>query len=191
MFIDEDSPRGSQEDLLHSKREKTSDWFSSLKPSRADAFCQHASPIKEARECFFTTPPWDWVQSNTDNLSNIFRELAQGAGLLGKSIYKIQRSWDGPDHLKHSNYVLRSLPKGLKFLRMVSAKGSPKIMGLKGIHDPNALQHFTGYTHHPWCGKDRQNDGTAANHPRTAHYKSGIICDQCFGCPAVTLDALC
>ena len=39
MFIDEDSPKGLQEDLPHSKREKASDWFSSLKPSRADAFC--------------------------------------------------------------------------------------------------------------------------------------------------------
>ena len=90
MFIDEDSPRGSQEDLPCSKREKTSDWFSSLKPSRADAFCWDSGPIKEARECYFTTHPWDWVQSNMDDLSDIFRELAQGTGLLGKSIYEIQ-----------------------------------------------------------------------------------------------------
>ena len=89
-FIDEDSPRGLQEDLPCSNREKTSDWFSSLKPSRADAFYQDSSPVKEARECYFTTNPWDWVQSNTDDLSDIFRELAQGAGLLGKSIYEIQ-----------------------------------------------------------------------------------------------------
>ena len=90
MFIDEDSPKDSQEDLLHSKREKTSDWFSSLKPSRVDAFCQDSGPIREARECYFTTIPWDWVQSNTDDLSNIFRELAQSTGLLGKSIFEIQ-----------------------------------------------------------------------------------------------------
>ena len=90
MFIDEDSPRGLQEDPPHSKREKTSDWFSSLKPSRVDAFCQDSSPVKEARERYFATHPWDWVQSNTDDLSDIFMELAQGAGLLGKSIYEIQ-----------------------------------------------------------------------------------------------------
>ena len=90
MFIDEDSPRGLQEDPPCSKREKTSDWFSSLKPSRADAFCQDSSPVKEAREHYFATHPWDWVQSNMDDLSNIFRELAQGTGLLGESIYEIQ-----------------------------------------------------------------------------------------------------
>ena len=74
--IDEDSPKGLQEDLPCSKREKTSNWFSSLKPSRADAFHQDSSPIREARECYFATHPWDWVQSNTDDLSDIFRELA-------------------------------------------------------------------------------------------------------------------
>ena len=46
MFIDEDSPQDSQEDLPCSKREKTSDWFSSLKPSRVDAFCQDSCPIR-------------------------------------------------------------------------------------------------------------------------------------------------
>ena len=90
MFIGKDSPRGLQEDLPHSKREKTSDWFSSLKPSRADTFCQDSGPVREARECYFATHPWDWVQSNMDDLSNIFRELAQGTGLFGKSIFEIQ-----------------------------------------------------------------------------------------------------
>ena len=90
MFIDEDSPKGLQEDLLHSKREKTSDWFSSLKHSRADAFCQDSSPVREAREYYFATHPWDWVQSNMDDLSDIVRELAQSTGLLGESIFEIQ-----------------------------------------------------------------------------------------------------
>ena len=190
MSIDEDSPRGSQEDLPCSKREKTSDWFSSLKPSWVDAFSWDSSPIKEARECYFATHPWDWACSNMDDLSDIFRELTQGAGLLGESIHKIQVSWNGLEELKHANYILRSLPKGLKFLRMVSTKESPKIMGLKGIHNPDALQHFAGYTYCPWCGKDGQNEGTVINHLRTVHYKLGLICDQCFGCPTVTLDAL-
>ena len=107
------------------------------------------------------------------SLSDIFRELAQSTGLLGESIFEIQWSWDGLDHLKHGNYILRSLSKGLKFLRMVSTKESPKIMGLKGIHDPDALQHFASYTYCPWCSKDRQKEGTVINHLRTVHYKLG------------------
>ena len=90
MSIDEDSPMTLQEDPSCSKREKTSDWSLPLKPSRADAFCQDSGPVKEAREHYFTTHPWDWAQSNMDDLSDIFRELAQGTGLLGKSIFKIQ-----------------------------------------------------------------------------------------------------
>ena len=49
-------------------------------------------------------------------------------------------------------------------------------MGLKGIHDPEALQHFSGYTYCPWCGKSGQNEWTIMNHLRTTHYKLGLIC---------------
>ena len=71
------------------------------------------------------------------------------------------------------------------------ASESPKIMGLMGIHDPNALQHYAGYTYCPWCGKEGQNEGMVVNHLRTTHYRLGLMCDQCFGCPSVTLDSLC
>ena len=172
------------------KAKKMADWSSFLKPSHADAFSQESSPMREARECYFTTHPWDWSCSNTDNLSDIFRELARDAGLLGKFIHEIQVSWNGSEELKHANYILRSLPKGLQFLRVVSAKESLKIMGLKGIHDFDALQHFASYTYCPWCGKDGQNEGTVVNHLRTVHYKLDLICNQCFRCPTVMLDTL-
>ena len=106
MSIDESSPMASQEGLLSSKRGKTTDLSSSLKPSCTDAFSEDSSPVKEARAHYFTTHPWDWAHGNVDNLSDIFRELAQGAGLLGESIHKIQLSWNGPEELKHANYVL-------------------------------------------------------------------------------------
>ena len=81
-------------------------------------------------------------------------------------------------------------PKGLRFLRVVPATESPKIMGLKGIHDPDALWHFAGCTYCPWCGKEGQNEGTMVNHLRTVHYRLGIVCNLCYGCPTVTLDTL-
>ena len=188
--VDEDFPVASQEGPLSSKREKMAGWFSSLKPSHADAFSQDSNLMKEARACYFATHPWDWAHDNTNDLSKIFRELTQGADLLGESIHEIQLSWSRPEHLKHANYVLQSLPKGLKFLRVVSAKESPKVMGLKGIHDSAALWWFASYTHCPWCSKDGQNKGTMINHLRTVHYKLGLICDQCFGCPMMTSDTL-
>ena len=57
-----------------------------------------------------------------EDLSNIFKGLTQEAGLLGKSIFKIQQSWKGPEHLKQANYIFQTQPKGLKFLRVVSTR---------------------------------------------------------------------
>ena len=116
------------------------------------------------------------------DLSDIFRELAESTSLLGKFIHEIQLSWTGPDELKQANYALWSMPKGLRFLRVVPTMESPKVMGLMGIHDSDALQCFTGYTYCPWCGKEGQNEGTVVNHLRTTHYRLGLVCDRCFGC---------
>ena len=155
-----------------------------------DTFSRDSDPVKEARAHYFAIHSWDWAHSISEDLSNIFRELAQEAGLLGESIFEIQWSWEGPEHLKQTNYIFHSQPKGLRFLRVVSTKESPKEMGLQGIHDPEALQCFVRYTYCPWCRKYGQNEGTIVNHLRTVHYKLGLICDQCFGCPTTTSDTL-
>ena len=189
--MDEDFPVPSQEESSDPKEGKTANWLTSMKSSHADAFSRDSDPVKEARARYFATHSWDWAHSNLEDLSNIFRELAQETGLLGESIFEIQQSWKGPDHLKQANYVFHSQPKGLRFLRVVSAKESPKEMGLKGIHDPEALWHFVGYTYCPWCGKSGQNEGTIVNHLRMVHYKLGLICDRCFGCPTTMVDTLC
>ena len=63
-------------------------------------------------------------------------------------------------------------------------------MGLKGIHDSEALWHFAGFTYCLWCGKDGQNKGTIVNHLRMVQYKLGLVCDLCFGCPTMTADTL-
>ena len=188
---DETSPMASQEGPSSSKRREASNWFASMKPSHADAFSHDSDLIKEARSCYFANHPWDWIYGNDDNLSDIFRELAKGTDLLGKSIHEIQLSWEGQEELKQTNYSLQSLPKGLRFLREVPAMESPKIMGLKGIHNSDAFWQFVGQTYCPWCGKDGQNEGTVVNHLRTVHYRLGLVCNSCFGYPTVMLDTLC
>ena len=55
----------------------------------------------------------------THDLSEIFKQMAVSANLLGTSIYEIQASWIGPDKLKQAKCALWSLPKGLKFLCVV------------------------------------------------------------------------
>ena len=50
------------------------------------------------------------------------------------------------------------------FFHPVSPSESSKVMGLKGIHHPDALHCFTGLTFCPWCGREGQNVGTMINH---------------------------
>ena len=145
----------------------------------------------EARLCFFSKHSHNFDQDSTHDLSKVFKKLATKAGLLGSNIYEIEASWTGPEELKQANYTLQSLPKGLKFLRVVPTLESPKIMGLEGIHDPDALCHFAGFTYCPWCGKEGQNEGMVVNHLRTTHYRLGLVCDKCHGCPTTTCNALC
>ena len=188
--MDEDFPTNSQEESSNSKKGRTANWLTSMRSEHADAFSQDSDLMKEARARYFTTHSWDWIHGNTEALSNIFKGLAQEAGLLGKSIFEIQWLWKGLEHLRQANYIFQTQPKGLKFLRVVSTKESPKEMGLKGIHDPKALQHFSRFTYCPWCGKRGQNEGTIVNHLRMVHYKLGLICNKCYGCPTTMSDPL-
>ena len=142
MSMDEDFPITLQEESSNPKKWKTADWLTCMKSDHADTFSWDSNSVKEAGARYFTTHSWDWAHGNME-------ELAQEAGLLGESILKIQWSWKGPEHLQQANYIFQSQPKGLRFLRAVSAKESPKEMGLKGIHDPEALRCFSGYTYCP------------------------------------------
>ena len=188
--MDEDLPTTLEGESSNPKKGKTADWLTSMKSEHVDAFSRDSNSIKEARACYFAMHSWDWTHGNAEDLSDVFKELAQEAGLLDESIFKLQWSWKVPEHLQQANYVFQSLPKGLRFLRAVSAKESPKEMGLKGIHDPEALQHFSGFTYCLWCGKSGQNKWTIVNHLRTTHYKLGLICNWCYGCPTVMSDTL-
>ena len=146
--------------------------------------------VREARRKFFSKHSYNFTTDGTHNLSEIFRQMAMSADLLGTSIHEIQASWTGPKELKQANYALQSLPKGLKFLHMVPPSKSPKVVGLVGIHDPDALCCFSGITHCPWCGKEGQNEGTMVNHLRTVHYRLGLVCDRCHDYPSTMSDTL-
>ena len=113
-----------------------------------------SNPVKEARSHYFATHPWDWIHDNTDDLSDIFRELAEGAGLLGESIHEIQLSWGWTIGVEACQ-LCSSIPA--QRIKVPKGQYPPwnlqKVMGLKGIHDPDALWHFAGYTYCPWCGE--------------------------------------
>ena len=116
--------------------------------------------------------------------------MAASADLLGTSIHEIQASWTGPNELKQANYVLQSLPKGLKFFHVLPPSESLKVMGLVEIHDLDALCHFSGVTYCPWCRKEGQNEGSMVNHLWMVHYRLGLVCDSCYDCPSTMSDTL-
>ena len=95
--------------------------------------------MRETREEYFKNTLPNFTTEGMCDLSEVFRHMAKTAKLLGSAIYKIQEVWKGPDKLQQANYVLRALPKGLKFLRAVPPLQSPKVRGLVDIHDPDAL----------------------------------------------------
>ena len=142
--------------------------------------------VKEARREYFSKHSSNFVTDGNCNLSGMFKHLAIIAGLLGISIYETQSPWTGPEELKQANYILLSLPKGLKFIRAVPPLESPKVMGLIGNHDPDALCHFGSVTYCPWCRKEGQNKGTVVNHLQTTHYRLGLVCDRCYSCLSTT-----
>ena len=172
------------------KKQETPPWFKSLKPSHAEAFLRDSDIVVEARLCFFSKHSYNFVEDSNRDLSQIFKKLAMSASLLGTNIHEIQASWTGSEELKQANYTLQSLPKGLKFLRVVPTSESSKVMGLVGLHDPDALWHFASFTYCPWCGKEGQNEWMVVNHLRTTHYRLGLVCDKCHGCPTTTCDTL-
>ena len=113
----------------------------------------------EARLHFFSRHSYNFTEDGNCDLSGIFKKLAVNAGLQGTDIYEIQSSWTEPEELKQANHTPQSLPKSLKFLRAVPTSESPKVMGLMGIHNLDALQHFAGFTYCPCCGKRAKMKG--------------------------------
>ena len=146
--------------------------------------------MQKAREDYF----WgNWLHLNSENscnLMDVFCDMIKSMGLLGSEIYEIQETWKGWCELEYANYALKTLPKGLKFFCPVSPSESPKVMGLANINHLDALCHFNGVTHCPWCGKEGQNEGMIINHLWMTHYKLGLVCKKCFHCPSVTSEAI-
>ena len=186
MLLGRTTSKTTLEGPPSSKQWEILPWNKVLKPSHTEVFSWDSDLVKESRN-----HSYNFVMEGTCDLSQVFKQMAASAKLLGTSVYEIQASWIGPDELRQANYALRSLPKGLKFLCMVPPSKSPKDMGLVGIHDLDALHHFSGIAHCPWCGKEGQNEGTVVNHLWTVHYRLGLVCNKCHDCPSTTSDTLC
>ena len=173
-----------------SKRQEVPPWFKALKPSHTEAFSWDSDLAREARREFFSKHSYNFTTDGTHALSEIFKQMAMSADLLGTSIHEIHASWTGPNELKQANYALQSLPKGLKFFHVVPPSESPKVIGLVGMHNPDVLCHFSGIAYCPWCRKEGQNEGTMVNNLWMVHYRLGLVCNRCYDCPPTTSNTL-
>ena len=136
----------------------------SLKGSQHEAFAKDSNLVQQTREDYFKTncPHFNWETSC--DLSDVFWDMISRVSLLDSQIYEIQEAWTGQSDLQYTNDALRILPRGLQFFYPMSPLELPKVIGLMGIHNHNALCHFAGVNFCPWCRKELQNEGTIVNH---------------------------
>ena len=194
-LVDALSPGGttSQANMMgppSSKWQEVMPLYKALTPSLLEVCNQDSSLVREMREEYFKRHCLNFSTENTHDLLEVFWCMIVAAELLGSSIYEIKETWTEPDEFQQAHYALRTLPKGLKFLRAISPMEAPKVMILTGIHDPDALHHFYGVTHCPGCRKESQNEGTVINHLWMVHYRLGLVWKKCYSYLSTSLKAI-
>ena len=150
---------------LPQRRQKEEDPLAEhLRGACQEAFCKDSDLVKCIRQTYFRAHQLVFNREVTHDLTNVFKELAEMAGLLDTEIHWVQDQWQGKKELHMANCVVRGSAKDLHYFWVVSPTESPKIMGLKGIHSPEALKCLTGLSFCPWCGPSRQVFSTK-DHP--------------------------
>ena len=66
-----------------SKQQEILPWNKVLKPSHVEAFSQDFDLLKEARKGFFLKHSHNFIMEGTHDLSEVFKQMATSAELLG------------------------------------------------------------------------------------------------------------
>ena len=150
-----------------------------LKGAHQEAFRKNSNLVKQIRQIYFRAHHPEFYNEITHDLACVFKEMADIVSLLNTKIHQVQDLWPGKKELHAANHAAMSSAKYICYFWVVSPTESPKIMGLKGIHSPEALKHQGGLCFCPWCGKEGQNEGTVVYHLCTGHYCLGLVCKRC------------
>ena len=156
LLLSRTTSKATPEGSPSSKQWEMTSLDKALTPSCLEAFNWDSHLVRGMREEYFKCHSQNVSTENTHDLSEVSQWMIVAAELLGSSIYEVKEEWAGPDELWQANYALRTLFKGLNFLRAVSPSESPKVMGLTDIHVPDELCHFYKVNHWPWCRKEGQ-----------------------------------
>ena len=140
---------GTPKELPHLRWKDEMPFKKSLKRSWQEAFTKDSNLVQQAREDYFKTnhPHFNWETSH--DLSDVFQDMILHVSHLDSQIYEIQEARTGWEDLQYANNALRTLPKGLQIFHPVSPLESPKVMGLTGAHNPDALHCFASVTFCP------------------------------------------
>ena len=140
-----------------------------------EAFCKDLDLVKHIRQTYFRAHAPVFHKEVTYNLADFFGEMAKMAGLMGPEIHPVKDQWQRKNELQ----MAKGSTKNLYYFWVVSPIKSPKIMGLKWIHSPEAPKHQVGLSLCPWCRKEGQNEGTTLNLLCTGHYCFRLACKRC------------
>ena len=161
-----------------------------LGDSHHEAFCKASELVQQIRQTYFFTHALTFHKEDTYELTEVFKKVAEMAGLLGTEVYPVHDQWVGRKELCSAYHVVRGSIKDLHFFSTGVPLESPKIMGLWGIQCLEALKQQEGLSFCLWCGKEGQNERTIINHIHTRHYWLGLICKRCLSYFTTTLDKM-
>ena len=123
------------------------------------AFSKESAVVKVARQAYFKTHQANFKEECSHDLSSTFWDMVSSMNLLGTKIHEVQEEWCGWQELKTTNRTTKASQRGIHFFRLVVPTELPKIMGLEGIHLPEAMQQWSKNFLLPMVQERRQEWG--------------------------------
>ena len=120
-----------------------------LRGTCQEAFHKDSDLVQHIRQTYFRAHSLAFHKEVTHVLANVSGEMAKMAGLMGTKFHPVQDQWQGKKELHMANNAAKGTTKSLCYFWKVSSVESSKIMGLKGIHSPEALKHQAGLSFCP------------------------------------------
>ena len=82
-----------------------------------EAFCKDSELVQQIRWTYFRTHALTFHKEDTYELTEVFKELAEMAGLLGTEVYPVHDQWVGRAELCSAYHVVRGSTKDLHFFQ--------------------------------------------------------------------------
>ena len=135
-----------------------------FKEAWGEGFSKDSEVVRVTQWAYCKAHKVIFKQERSYDLTSVFQQMVWDTNLLHSEIHKVQEVWTSQRGLKAAKHAVQTSPKDIHFFHVVSLNESSNIMGLKGVHSPEALHWQGGHSFCPWCKKKGQNEGTVMNH---------------------------